>query len=81
MNKVVKTVVVLLAGLTLTTGTALAAPRHGGHGRPVCIHHAPTPPRPQHHRTVVVHHHANGGGLVAGLVGGLIGGIVGALVN
>ena len=79
MNKIVKTVVVLLAGLALTTGTAVAAPHHGGHCRPVHIHHAPPPPRPHHH--VVVRHHECGGGLVAGLVGGLIGGIVGALAN
>lgn len=77
MNKTIKTVVILLAGLALMTGMAVAAPHHGRHCRPAPIHHAPPPP----HHHVVVHHHECGGGLVAGLVGGLIGGIVGALAN
>ena len=76
MNKTVKTIVILLAGLALTTGTAFAAPHHGGHCRPAPIHHAPPPP---HHHVEV--HHECGGSLVAGLVGGLIGGLVGALAN
>lgn len=79
MNKIVKTIVVLLAGMTLTTGTAFAAPHHGGHCRPAPIHHHCPPPR--HHVVHHVEHHACGGGLVAGLIGGLVGGLIGAAAN
>lgn len=81
MNKIVKTVVILLAGIALTTGTAVAAPRH--HVRPVRIHHcAPPPPPPRHHHHHGGHGHVDcGAGLVGGLIGGLVGGIVGAIAN
>ena len=39
MNKTIKTIAVLLAGLTLTAGTAVAAPHHGRGHRPPPIHH------------------------------------------
>ena len=81
MNKTIKTIAVLLAGLTLTAGTAVAAPHHGRPCRPAPIHHR-CPPPPRHHVVHhVEHHHAGGVGLVAGLVGGLIGGLIGAAAN
>ena len=79
MNKTIKTIAVLLAGLTLTAGTAVAAPHHGRHCRPAPIHHH-CPPR--HH--VVVHHAHHGGGsagwvaLGAAAVGAVVGGLIGA---
>ena len=88
MNKIVKTVGLLLAGIALTAGTtAYAAPRHRGAGpRLAPIHRRALPPprpRPHHHAPVVVHEYreCGGEGLVAGLLGGLVGGLVGALVN
>ena len=53
MNKIIKTVAVLMAGMVLMAGTAVTAPHHGGH-RP----HCPPPPPPRHH---VVHHVHHGG--------------------
>ena len=74
MNKIMKAVVVLVAGTVLTAGTAVAGPRHGWGRRPHC------PPPPHHH--VVVHHH---GGCEAGWVtlgaaaiGAVVGGLIGA---
>ena len=80
MNKIIKTFAVLMAGMVLTAGTAVAAPHHGGH-RP----HCPPPPPPRHH---VVHHtHHHGGGnigwvaLGAAAVGAVVGGLIGAAAN
>ena len=79
MNKTIKTIAVLLAGLTLTAGTAVAAPHRGGH-RP----HCPPPPPPRHH---VVHHVHHGGGnagwvaLGAAAVGAVVGGLIGAAAH
>ena len=79
MNKTIKTIAVLLAGMTLTAGTAVAAPHHGRHCRPAPIHHH-CPPR--HH--VVVHHAHHGGesagwvALGAAAVGAVVGGLIGA---
>ena len=76
MNKIIKTFAVLMAGMVLTTGTAVAAPRHRGH-RP----HCPPPPPPRHQ---VVHHVHHGGGnagwvaLGAAAVGAVFGGLIGA---
>ena len=81
MNKTIKTIAVLLAGMTLTAGTAVAAPHHGRHCRPAPIHHH-CPPR--HH---VVHHVHHGGGnagwvaLGAAAVGAVVGGLIGAAAN
>ena len=74
MNKTFKTIAVLLAGLTLTAGTAVAAPHHGGYRL-----HCPPPPR--HH---VVHHAHHGGheagwiALGAAALGAVVGGLIGA---
>ena len=69
MNKAIKTVAILLAGLTVAAGTAQAAPRHCGH-RP--------PPPPRHHVVVRhVEHHDCGAGWVA-LGAAVLGGLVGA---
>ena len=82
MNKTIKTIAVLLAGLTLTAGTAVAAPHHGRHCRPASIHHH-CPPR--HH--VVVHHAHHGGGNAgwvafgAAAVGAVVGGLIGAAAH
>ena len=82
MNKTIKTIAVLLAGLTLTAGTAVAAPYHGRHCRPAPIHHH-CPPR--HH--VVVHHVHHGSGnagwvaLGAAAVGAVVGGLIGAAAH
>ena len=82
MNKIVKTVVVLVAGLVLTTGTAVAAPHYGRHCRPAPVHHhCPPPPPPRHHVVHHVEHHECGGGLVGGLIGGLVGGLIGAVAR
>ncbi len=74
MNKIMKAVVVLVAGTVLTAGTAVAGPRHRWGHRPHC------PPPPRHH--VVVHHH---GGcevgwvtLGAAAIGAVVGGLIGA---
>ena len=80
MNKTIKTIAVLLAGLTLTAGTAVAAPHHGWGHRP----HCPPPPPPRHH---VVHHVHHGGGnagwvaLGAAAVGAVVGGLIGAAAH
>ena len=80
MNKTIKTIAVLLAGLTLTAGTAVASPRHGWGRRP----HCPPPPPPRHH---VVHHVHHGGGnagwvaLGAAAVGAVVGGLIGAAAH
>ena len=80
MNKIVKTVVILLAGITLAAGTAVAAPHH--YVRPVRVHRcAPPPPPPRHHHHGGHGHAECGAGLVGGLIGGIVGGIVGALTN
>lgn len=80
MNKIIKTVVVLLAGMTLTAGTAVAAPHHGWGHRPHC-----PPPPPRHHVVHHVHHHGGHGGgwvaLGAAAIGGLVGGLIGAAAN
>ena len=85
MNKIVKTVMVLVAGLALTTGTAVAAPHHGGRGH-APVHHRCPPPRHNVHRHCppprpVVVHHTTCVAPVAAVVGGVIGGLVGALVR
>ena len=75
MNKTIKTTAVLLAGLTLTAGTAVAGPHHGGRRL-----HCPPPPR--HH--VVVHHAHHDGheagwvALGAAALGAVVGGLIGA---
>lgn len=80
MNKIVKTVVVLVAGTILTTGTAIAAPHHGWGRRPHC-----PPPQPRHHVVHHVHHHGNHGGgwvtLGAAAIGAVVGGLIGAAAN
>ena len=80
MNKIIKTFAVLVAGMVLTAGTAVAAPRHGwGHRL-----HCPPPPPPRHH---VVHHVHHGGGnagwvaLGAAAVGAVVGGLIGAAAH
>ena len=85
MNKIVKTVVVLVAGTILTAGTAVAAPHHGGHRgcghRPYC----PPPPPPRHHVIHHVHHHggcdAGWTTLGAAAIGAVVGGLIGAAAN
>ena len=84
MNKTIKTIAVLLAGLTLTAGTAVAAPHHGwghrgwGH-RPHC------PPPPRQHVIHHVHHHggcdAGWTTLGAAAVGAVVGGLIGAAAH
>ena len=79
MNKTIKTIAVLLAGLTLTAGTAVAAPHHGGH-RP----HCPPPPPPRHHVVHHTHHHGGNAGWVtlgAAAVGAVVGGLIGAAAH
>ena len=79
MNKIVKTVMVLVAGLALTTGTAVAAPHHGGRGPAPRHHHCPPPPR--HHVVHHTHHHGGNAGWVAlgaAAVGAVVGGLIGA---
>ena len=76
MNKIIKTVAVITAGMVLTTGTAFAGPHHGWR------HHCP-PPR--HHVVHYVHHHGgcNAGwvALGAAAVGAVVGGLIGAAAN
>ena len=76
MNKIIKTFAVLMAGMVLTTGTAVAAPRHGWH-RPHC------PPPPRHHVVHHVHHGGNAGwvALGAAAVGAVVGGLIGAAAH
>ena len=80
MNKIIKTFAVLMAGMVLTAGTAVAAPNHGWGHRPQC----PPPPPPRHH---VVHHVHHGGGnagwvaLGAAAVGAVVGGLIGAAAH
>ena len=78
MNKTIKTIAVLLAGLTLMAGTAVAAPHHGGH-RP----HCPSPPPPRHHVVHHVHHGGNAGWVTLGAaaVGAVVGGLIGAAAH
>ena len=77
MNKTIKTIAVLLAGLTLTAGTAVAAPHHGRGHRPPPIHHG-------WHGG---YHHRGGywgrGGcrFWPGFVGGVVGGVVGTALT
>ena len=72
MNKIIKTFAVLMAGMVLTTGTAVAGPHHGWGHRPHC---PPPPPRHQ-----VVHGGGNAGwvALGAAAVGAVVGGLIGA---
>ena len=79
MNKIIKTVAVLIAGMVLTAGTAVAGPHHGWHHRPHC-------PPPIHHgwHGGYHHHHYHGGYwgrggryFWPGFVGGVVGGVVG----
>ena len=77
MNKTIKTIAVLLAGLTLTAGTAVAAPHHGRGHRP----HCPPPPPPRHYVVHHTHHHGGNAGWVAlgaAAVGAVVGGLIGA---
>ena len=76
MNKIIKTFAVLMAGMVLTTGTAVAAPHHGWGHRP----HRPPPPPPRHHVVHHVHHNGNAGwvALGAAAVGAVVGGLIGA---
>ena len=79
MNKTIKTIAVLLAGLTLTAGTAVAAPHHGWGHRPHC-----PPPPPRHHVVHNVHHHGGNAGWVAlgaAAVGAVVGGLIGAAAH
>ena len=75
MNKIVRTVVVLVAGTMLTAGTAVAAPHHGwGH----------RPPPPRHHAVRHVHHGGHGAGWIAlgaAAIGAVVGGLIGAASN
>ena len=79
MNKIIKTFAVLMAGMVLTAGTAVAAPHHGWGHRPHC-----PPPPPRHH---VVHHVHHGGGnagwvaLGAAAVGAVVSGLIGAAAH
>ena len=78
MNKIIKTFAVLMAGMVLTAGTAVAAPHHGWH-RPHC-----PPPPPRHHVVHHVHHHGANAGWVAlgaAAVGAVVGGLIGAAAN
>ena len=82
MNKTIKTIAVLLAGLTLTAGTAVAAPHHGRGHRP----HCPPPPPPRYHVVHHTHHHGGYWGrggcrFWPGFVGGVVGGVVGTALT
>ena len=80
MNKIVKTVVVIVAGTMLTAGTAVAAPRHGWGRRP----HCPPPPPPRHQVVHHVHHGGHEAGWVAlgaAAIGAVVGGLIGAAAN
>ena len=77
MNKTIKTIAVLMAGMVLTAGTAVAAPHHRGH-RPHC------PPPPRHHVVHHTHHHDGNAGWVAlgaAAVGAVVGGLIGAAAH
>ena len=78
MNKTIKTIAVLLAGLTLTAGTAVAAPHHGRGHRPHC-------PPPRCHVVHHTHHHGGGNAgwvaLGAAAVGAVVGGLIGAAAH
>ena len=76
MNKIIKTIAVLMAGMVLTAGTAVAAPHHGWGRRP----HCPPPPPPRHQVVHHVHHEGNAGwvALGAAAVGAVVGGLIGA---
>ena len=79
MNKIIKTFAVLMAGMVLTAGTAVAAPHHGWHRS-----HCPPPPPPRHHVVHHVHHHGGNGGWVAlgaAAVGAVVGGLIGAAAH
>ena len=79
MNKIIKTIAVLMAGTVLTTGTAVAGPRHGWH-RP----HCPPPPPPRYHVVHHTHHHGGNAGWVAlgaAAVGAVVGGLIGAAAH
>ena len=81
MNKIIKTFAVLMAGMVLTAGTAVAAPHHGWGHRPHC---PPPPPPPRHHVVHHVHHHGGNAGWVAlgaAAVGAVVGGLIGAAAN
>ena len=79
MNKIIKPFAVLMAGMILTAGTAVAAPHHSRRHRPHC---PPPPPRHQ-----VVHHVHHGGGnagwvaLGVAAVGAVVGGLIGAAAH
>ena len=76
MNKTIKMIAVLLAGLTLTAGTAVASPRHGWGRRPHC------PPR--HHVIHHVHHGGHGAGWITlgvAAIGAVVGGLIGAAAH
>lgn len=78
MNKFIKTFAVLMAGMVLTAGTAVAAPHHGWRRRPHC------PPPPPRHRVVHhVHHGGNAGwvALGAAAIGAVVGGLIGAAAH
>ena len=80
MNKTIKTIAVLLAGMTLMAGTAVAAPHHGRGHRP----HCPPPPPPRHHVVHHTHHHGGNAGWVtlgAVAVGAVVGGLIGAAAH
>ena len=77
MNKTIKTIAVLLAGMTLTAGTAVAAPHHGRGHRPPPIHHG---------GHGGYHHHGGYWGrggchFWPGFVGGVVGGVVGTALT
>ena len=75
MNKTIKTIALLLAGLTLTAGTAVAAPHHGRGHRP----HCPPPPPPRYHVVHHTHHHGGNAGWV--VLGAVVGGLIGAVAH
>ena len=80
MNKTIKTIAVLLAGLTLTAGTAVVAPHYGRGHRP----HRPPPPPPRYHVVHHTHHHGGNAGWVAlgaAVVGAVVGGLIGAAAH
>ena len=79
MNKIIKTIAVLMAGMVLTAGTAVAAPHHGWGRRP----HCPPPPPPRHHVVRHVHHEGAAGwvALGAAAVGAVVGGLIGAVAR